>query len=163
MLPLYYRAEKQDFRKLVNYLKWQIQEGDDIQVSTIAHYPGILHYFGVYPTGRQYVIPCSTISENIYKCEFPLIMEKKTFTVSYSNVHHLRFDLLEKSPNQGRLWLVVNKITAEKLRGYTRCIFTGYFDGSFVNFNKFPSDDSMYLFLWDPKLSDGRGKDMPIE
>jgi hypothetical protein len=161
MLPLYYRAEKQDFRKLANYLKWQIQEGDEIQISMEGHYPGILHYFGVYPTGRRYVIPCSAISEETYKCKFPLMIENKSFTVSYSNTHSLRFDLFEKNPNQGRLWLVVNKMTADKLRGYTPCIFTGYFDGSFFNFDKFPTDDSMYLYLWDPKSMNKKGIDIP--
>mgnify|MGYP006268367623 CR=1 FL=1 len=39
----------------------------------------------------------------------------------------------------------------------------GYFDGSFLNFNKFPMDASMYLFLWDPSSPDEKGMDMPIE
>lgn len=150
MLPFYYRAEKQDFRGLANYLKWQIQEGDEIQISTRGHFPGILYYFGVYPIGRQYIIPHSKMSENIYKSKFPLMIEDKSFVVSYSSDSSLRFDLLEKNPNHGRLWLVVNKITAEKLRG-TPCIFTGFFDGSFLNYDKFPTDDSMYLYLWAPK------------
>ena len=163
MLPLYYGAEKQDFRRLANYLTWQIQEGDEIQISTRAHYPGILYYFGVYPTGRQYVIPYSRISENVYKWKFPLIIENKAFTVSYSTDHSLRFDLLEKNPDQGRLWLVVNRITAEKLGGDTPCIFKGFFDGSFLIFDKFPTDDSMYLFLWDSKSTTQKGMNMPVK
>ncbi len=156
MLPFYYRAEKQDFRSLANYLKWQIQEGDEIHISSRGHYPGILYYFGVYPTGRQYAIPYSEISENIYKWKFPLAIEDKTFSISYSSDHSLRFDLLEKNPGQGRHWLVVNKVTAEKLQG-TPCIFTGFFDGSFLNFDKFPTDDSMYLYLWNPKSKNKKG------
>ena len=163
ILPLYYRSEKQDFRGLANYLKANIQDGDEIILSTMAHYAGILHYFGVYPTGRQHIIPCSTISGNTYKCKFPLVIENKTFTVSYSNVRSLRFDLFEENPHQERLWFVVNKITAVKLRGYTSCILAGYFDGSFLNFDRFPTNDSMYLFLWDPKSPEKKGIDLPIE
>jgi hypothetical protein len=163
ILPLYYRSEKQDFRGLANYLKAQIQVGDEIILSTMAHYPGILHYFGVYPRGRQYDIPCSRISEDKFECRFQLIMENKNFTVSYSSRKLLRFDLLERNSERGRLWLVVNKITAEKLKGYTPCVLKGYFDGSFLNFDRFPTDDSMYLFLWDPKSSDEKGIDVPTE
>jgi len=151
MLPLYYRAEKQDFRKLANYLKGQVQEGDEINLSTMAHCNGILHYFGVYPAGRQHIMSCSTISKDIYKCSFSLIMENKIFTISYSNVNSIRFDSLEKNPDRKRIWFLVNKITAEKLKSYPPCIFKGYFDGSFLNFDTFPTDDSMYLYLWDPK------------
>jgi hypothetical protein len=39
----------------------------------------------------------------------------------------------------------------------------GYFDGSFLNFTKFPADASMYLFLLDPKSPGEKGIDMPIE
>jgi hypothetical protein len=161
MLPLYYRAEKQDFRKLANYLKGQVQEGDEINLSTMAHYTGILHYFGVFPTGRQHIIPCSTISKDIYKCSFSLIMENKIFTLSYSNVNSIRFDSLEENPDRKRIWFLVNKITAEKLTSYPPCIFKGYFDGSFLNFDTFPTDDSMYLYLWDPKSKNKKGINGP--
>jgi hypothetical protein len=39
----------------------------------------------------------------------------------------------------------------------------GYFDGSFCNFDRFPTDASIYLFLWDPKSPNEKGIDMPIE
>jgi len=39
----------------------------------------------------------------------------------------------------------------------------GYFDGSFLNLNRFPTDASMYLFLWDPKSPEERGIELPIE
>ncbi len=163
ILPLYYRSEKQDFRGLANYLKAKIQDGDEIILSSIAQYPGILHYFGVYPRGRQFDIPCSRISEDKFECRLPLVMENKNFTVYYSNRNFLRFDLLERNSRQGRLWLVVNKVTAKKLKGYSPCVLKGYFDGSFLSFNRFPTNDSMYLFLWDPKSSDGKSIDMPTE
>jgi hypothetical protein len=42
-------------------------------------------------------------------------------------------------------------------------VLKGFFDGSFVNFDRFPRDASIYLFLWDPKDPDERGIDIPIK
>jgi hypothetical protein len=52
---------------------------------------------------------------------------------------------------------------ARKIKGSSPSVFKGYFDGSFLNFNKFPTDASMYLFLWDPKSPGEKGIDIPIE
>jgi hypothetical protein len=163
ILTFYYQSGKPDFRGLANYLKDEIQDGDQIILSTIAHFPPLLHYFGVSPKGRNYLIPCSKISEDSFECTFSLIMENKKFALSYSNKKWLRFDLLEKNQDIGRLWLVVNKVTFEKLKAYPPCIFKGYFDGRFLNFDKFPTDDSMYLFLWDPKSLEEKGMNMPMK
>ena len=57
ILPVYYRAEKEDFRGLVNYLKGQLREGDKLFDANMAYTPGILHYFGVYPEKRHHEIP----------------------------------------------------------------------------------------------------------
>ena len=154
ILPLYYQSGKQDFRGLANYLKGEIQDGDKIILSTMGHFSPLLHYFGIFPNGRSYSIPYSKTSKDEIEYTFPLTIDNKMFTIAYSNKRWLRFDLLEKNPGGGRLWLVVNKITAEKLKGYAPCVLKGYFDGSFLNFDKFPTDDSMYLFLWDPKSLD---------
>jgi hypothetical protein len=35
--------------------------------------------------------------------------------------------------------------------------------GSFANFRRFPSDASMYLFLWDPRSPGEKGIDMRID
>jgi hypothetical protein len=42
-------------------------------------------------------------------------------------------------------------------------VLKGFFDGSFANFDRFPRDASIYLFLWDPKSPKEKGIDMPIE
>jgi hypothetical protein len=36
-------------------------------------------------------------------------------------------------------------------------VFKGYFDGSFLNFNKFPTDGSIYLLLYDPRSPERKG------
>jgi hypothetical protein len=50
-----------------------------------------------------------------------------------------------------RLWIVAGKETAQEIKKAFPSVLKGYFDGSFSNFRRFPSDASMYLFLWDPK------------
>jgi hypothetical protein len=62
-----------------------------------------------------------------------------------------------------RLWIVTEKKTAEKFKKDSPCVLKGYFDGSVANFRKFPTDASMYLFLWDPKSPGEKGMDLPIE
>jgi hypothetical protein len=62
-----------------------------------------------------------------------------------------------------RLWIVVGKWTARQLRETSPCVLRGYFDGSFLNFNRFPTDASMYLFLWDPSSPGEKGIDIPID
>jgi len=158
ILPLYYRSEKQDFRSLVTYLKGQLKDGDKIILSTVAHFPGILHYFGVYPEGRQYAIPSRRISKDENEFRTSLISENKTFVISCSKKYWLQYAL-----GGNRLWFVVNKATARKEKDNSPCVLKGYFDGSFLNFNKFPTDDSMYLFLYDPNSPKEKGIDISIE
>ena len=62
-----------------------------------------------------------------------------------------------------RLWIVSDRRNAKRFKEEILCVFKGYFDGSFLNFNRFPTDVSMYLFLWDPSSPDEKGIDMPIE
>jgi hypothetical protein len=156
ILPLYYRSEKQDFRGLVTYLRGQLRDGDKIIVSTVAHFPGLLHYFGVYPAGRHYIIPYRRISENEIEHRISLMNQKQKFIISYSKTYWLQYAM-----EANRLWIVANKITAKKEK--SNAVLKGYFDASFLNFNRFPTDDSMYLFLWDPKSPNEKGIDMPIE
>jgi len=51
----------------------------------------------------------------------------------------------------------------KKIKGNSTAVLKGYFDGSFLNFNRFPTDASIYLFLLDPKSPGEKGIDMPIE
>jgi hypothetical protein len=58
---------------------------------------------------------------------------------------------------------VVGKEAAEEMRKKYPYVLKGYFDGSFSFFRKFPSQASMYLFLWDPGSPKGEGLNMPSE
>jgi 4-amino-4-deoxy-L-arabinose transferase-like glycosyltransferase len=158
ILPLYYRSEKQDLRGLVNYLKGQLQKGDKIFVATTGYIPGMLHYFGTHPEGRHHFTLSQKDSEGRVEHTKSFIYDNTTFTIHYSKVCCTQY-----VSDGNRLWVVVGKWTAEKLRKESPCVLKGYFDGSFLNFNRFPTDASMYLFLWDPKSQGEKGIDMLIE
>ena len=158
ILPLYYRSEKQDSRRLANYLKGEIRDGDKVIMGSLAYIPGILHYFGVYPEGRQYIYSTRKISENEIEFRFFLSAHNDKFTISYSDTYWRKY-VTEGS----RLWFVVDKTSAKKIKRDTPCVLKGYFDGSFANAERFPFDASLYLFLWDPKSPDQKGIDMTIE
>jgi mannosyltransferase len=158
ILPLYYRAEKEDFRGLANYLKGQLRDGDKLFDSKMAYTPGILHYFGISPEGRHYSIPYYRVSNNEIEFRKSFVYENNQYTIYYSQTCCTQY-----LTDRGRLWIIGGSRTLEKIKGNSPCILKGYFDGSFLNFNKFPTDASMYLFLWDPKSSGEKGIDMPIE
>jgi hypothetical protein len=158
MLPLYFSAEKQDLRGLVAYLKGSLRPKDQIFDADRIYTPGILHYFGVYPSGRHYVV-------NFKKKEGRIVEYWTSFR--YKNlefpIHHSRTCCQQYIDEGGRLWLVAGKSHAEVLRENPDFVFKGYFDGSFLNWNRFPTDASIYLFLYDPKSSHQPGIDMAIE
>jgi hypothetical protein len=158
ILPFYYRAEKQDFKGMVNYLKGQLREGDKLFDSDMAYTPGILHYFGVYPEGRHYAIPYYKVSENEIEFRGSFISQNRKYTIYHSRACCARY-----VADGGRLWIIRGDSDANKIKGNSAWVLKGYFDGSFLNFNKFPTDASMYLFLWDPKSPEEKGIDMPIE
>jgi hypothetical protein len=158
ILPLYYRSEKEDFRGLANYLKGQLRNGDKIIVGTELYIPGILHYFGVYPQGRLYLLPSRKVSEEEIEYIVPLVMQNKKITISYSKTYWHQY-----IARGNRLWIVLNKTTAKEIRKSPLFVLKGYFDGSFLNFNRFPMDASMYLFLFDPQSSEDKGIDMTID
>ncbi len=117
----------------------------------------MLHYFGVYPEGRFYLLPSRKISKTEIESQISLKIQGKIFTIYYANSWSRYFE------KGNRLWMVVNKITAEKIKDDPSSMLKGYFDGSFLNFNRFPTDASMYLFLWDPNSPNEKGIDLPIE
>jgi len=158
ILPFYYQAEKEDFRGLVAYLKDQLREGDKLFDSSMAYTPGILHYFGIYPEGRHYSIPYFKVSENEIEFRRSFIFQSGKYTIYYSGTCCTRY-----IADGSRLWIIGGERTAKKLKGNSPAVLRGYFDGSFLNFNKFPTDASIYLFLWDPKSQGEKGIDMPIE
>jgi hypothetical protein len=158
ILPLYYRAEKEDFRGLVNYLKTHLREGDKLFDSDMAYTPGILHYFGVYPEKRHHEIPYYKVSENEIEFRKSFVYKNNQYTIYYSKTCCTQY-----LTDRGRLWIIGGKRTASKIHGNSPCVLKGYFDGSFLNFYRFPTDASLYLFLWDPKSPGEKGIDTLIE
>jgi uncharacterized membrane protein len=160
MLPLYYRAEKQDFRGLVYYLGTQLQDGDKIFVMSNAYIAGILHYFSIYPIARHYDIPLQwkDSERKQFETKISLVSQSKKFTLYFSNLC-----LSEYVSDGGRLWIVAGAPAVGTIETNFPCVLKAYFDGSFSNFRKFPSDASMYLFLWDPNSSNEKGIHMPIQ
>jgi hypothetical protein len=159
ILPLYYRSEKQDFRGLVNYLNSQVRDGDKIFAKTFTYIPGILHYFRAYPRNRHYEVPIVwKVPGKQFELKVSLISEGRLFTIYHSNIPYAEY-----VANGNRLWIITGKETAKETKNSFPCVLKGFFDGSFANFRRFPSDASMYLFLWDPKSPGEKGIDMPIE
>ena len=159
ILPLYYRSEKQDFRGLVNYLNSQLRDGDKIFVKTLTYIPGILHYFRVDPKNRHYEIPMVWKKPGEeFELKMSLVSQDRVFTIYHSNIPYAQY-----VADGNRLWILTGKEAAKEIKKSFPCVLKGYFDGSFANFRRFPSDASMYLFLWDPKSPEEKGIDMPIE
>lgn len=157
ILPLYYRAEKQDFRSLVNYLKIHLHEGDKIFDSEMAYMPGVLHYFSAYPESRHQSIPFLKESGGGIEFRKSFAYSDKTFTI-----HHSKTCCDQYVADGGRLWILVGKANARRFIGDTDFILKGYFDGSFCNFDRFPYDASIYLFLYNTRLSNNKEIDIPI-
>ena len=158
ILPVYYRSEKQDFRGLANYLKGELRDGDKIIAGTIAYVPGILHYLGVYPKDRHYAYFFRKVSEEEMEYRYFFSNQNNRIVISYSERFWTQY-----AAEGNRLWIVVDEMTAKEIKRNTPSVLKGYFDGSFANFEKFPVDASLYLFLWDPKSPNEQGIDMPIE
>jgi hypothetical protein len=158
MLPLYYRSEKQDFGGLVNYLKTHLREGDNIFDWELAYMPGVLHYFGVYPKGRHQSIPFHVDQEKGVEFRKSFVFQNRTFTL-----YHSKACCAQYVAKGGRLWVLAEKGAARKLKEDAAFILKGYFDGTYLNFNKFPYDASIYLFLYDPKFPEEKGIDISIE
>jgi 4-amino-4-deoxy-L-arabinose transferase-like glycosyltransferase len=158
IFPLYYGYEKQNFKGLVTYLKEQLRDGDKIFVEASADIPGILHYLGLYPEGRHQTITYWKYSGQVLAVEKSFLYKNKTIMF-----YHTKTCCTQYVADGSRLWIILKKYSAKKLIKDSPCVLKGYFDGSFLNFNRFPTDASMYLFLWDPKSPDEKGIDMPIE
>ncbi|MDI7258314.1 MAG: glycosyltransferase family 39 protein [Thermodesulfobacteriota bacterium] len=158
ILPLYYRSEKQDFKGLVTYLKGHLRDGDKIVVGGTSFIPPILHYFGAHPEGRHHLLMAVKVSEKEIEYRIGLVSQDIKFTILYSESHWFQY-----FSDGSRLWIVADKMNTKRLKSEIDCVLKGYFDGSFLNLNRFPTDVSMYLLLWDPKSPNGKGIDLPIE
>ena len=158
ILPLYYYSEKQDFRGLVNYLKGQIQPGDKIIVGNVSYFPPLLHYFGAYPQQRQHVIPARKIPGGEIEYGIGIIYQSIKFNIIYSRSHWFQY-----FTDGSKLWIIADKLNGKRLQEEYSCVLKGYFDGSFYPVPRFPTDASMYLFLWDPKSPGDKGIEIPIK
>jgi len=157
ILPLYYRSEKQDFKGLVSYLKANLQDGDKIFSAELAYLPPILHYFETHPKNRHHLVPFwKTLGE--IEHGKPFIYRERKFTI-----YHSKICCTQYVTDGSRVWVVVGKLHAKKLKSSTPSILKGYFDGSVLNYNRFPTDASIYLFLWDPQSPGGKGIEMSID
>ena len=157
-IPLYYRSEKMDFRGLSTYLRAHLKKGDKIFVVATSLMPGILYYLGALPPRRHHKASPINESGQTIGYEIPFLYR--------DNIHSLIYS--ENCCNQwigegNRLWIVVFKWRAKDLIGKTPAVLKGYFDASYLNYDRFPADASMYLFLWDPKSPEDKGIEIPIE
>ena len=158
ILPLYYRSEKQDFRTLVTFLKEQLRGGDKVFVEDVSSMVGILHYFKQYPQNRHYKV--STLNDRAGEIVLvkPFVYQNRPFVLLSSKACCAQY-----REDGTRLWLIVGKNTAKKMKEDSPSVLKGYFDGTFLNYNKFPLDASMYLFLWDPQSPEEKRIDLSIE
>jgi hypothetical protein len=146
ILPVYYRSEKQDFKGLANYLTAHIQEGDKIIVSPKLYIHGLLYYFGIDPSqNREYLLSERRISKDETECSISLFYKGKRFTISHSKTYWNRY-IAERD----RVWLVVDKETAQRIMKVYPVSQKAYFDGSVLCLVRFPTDVSMYLLLFNP-------------
>jgi len=158
MLPLYYRSEKEDFRGLVNYLKNHLRQGDKLLDIDIAYTPGILHYFDTLPQGRAYIVSLHNVSENESELRSSFTYQNRKYTIYCSKNLNNRY-----MSDGARLWVIAGRESAKRVRSNSNSVLKGYFDGSFLNFRRFPTDASIYLFLCDPSSPKEKGIDMPIQ
>jgi hypothetical protein len=144
---------------LVDYLKVHLREGDKILDGDLAYMPAILHYFGAYPKGRHQAISYRKDGDKRVEYKVPFVYKNKIYTLYWSAT------CCDQYVQDGsRLWIVVGKNTGKKFMvEKSPFVFKGYFDGSFLNFNKFPTDGSIYLLLYDPRSPEEKGIDLPIE
>lgn len=158
VIPLYYRSEKQDLRGLVTYLKGQVRNGDTVFLESAGNLPGILHYFGIPPGGRHY-------TATTWKAAGGKIAYRKSFF--YQNkqitVYHSDSCCSQYVSDGNRVWIVVGARGAKSIPADAPCVLKGFFDGSFLNFRRFPEDASLYLYLWDPTSAGEKGLEIPMK
>jgi 4-amino-4-deoxy-L-arabinose transferase-like glycosyltransferase len=160
ILPLYYRSEKQDFRGLVRYLQQHLKKDDAIYLGGTFFYAGLFHYFGILPNGRHYELTTYKNPE----VEKEVVMASLPYKNATIPVYYSRRCCSQYVADGNRLWIVVGgKQAALEIMKNSPAVLKGFFDGSFVNFKQFPTDASIYLFLWDPSSPEEKGIDMPIE
>jgi len=84
--------------------------------------------------------------------------DNKSFTI-----YNTRACCDQYTSDGNRLWIVVSKSGLKRFLEMPGCVVKGYFDGSFMNFNRFPVDASIYLLLYDPRSPDEKGIEVPLD
>ena len=158
MLPLYYRSEKQDLRGLVTYLKNHLREGDKTFIGSVGYIPGILYYFEAYPEDRHHIFGVRKDLEKEIELRMSFIYKNRIFTIYQSKTCCAQY-----VADGSRLWVIVGKDFAKEIKKRFPFILKAYFDGSFANFGKFPTDESIYLFLWDPSSPEKKAVEIPLQ
>ena len=158
ILPLYYHYQKQDLRGLVTFLKGNLRTGDKIvDVEGMATL-GILHYFGIPPETRHFRLDYLKRGKDEFEYRKSFVFRNRQFAIYHSNHGFVQY-----GADGSRLWVIASTSKAPQIRDTFSCALKGYFDGSYSNMNRFPTDASMYLFLCDPGSPDDKGIDIPIE
>jgi hypothetical protein len=158
ILPFYYRSEKQDYRGLMRYLKSHVRNGDKIIAGNVIQIGVMLHHLGVYPEGRHYVIPAWKVSESEIENRITLSYQDIKFTILCSKSNWFNY-----LSDGSRLWIVSDKGNAKMVKEELHCVLKEYFDGSVLNLDRFPTNASVYLFLWDPSSPNEKGIDLPMQ
>ena len=160
ILPFYYKCEKQNLRGLVLSLRGQLRDGDKVFLGGEPLFTGVLHYFRIYPEGRHYALPVlRDLKKRVDSITIPIFDNNRIFLVYNSKYYLARY-----VSDESRLWITVGgKEPAKAIKKIYPAVLKGYFDGSFLNFNRFPTDASLYLFLLDPQSPGEKGIDIPIE
>jgi hypothetical protein len=157
LLPLYYQSEKQDYRRLATFLKLHLKEGDKI-IDSDGRLLGLLYYLGVPIQGRFYHLDYWNFTEGETEYRKSFVYQNKVFTI-----YHSKTCCDQYLGDGSRLWIFSGIQSAEWLKRNTPSVLKGYFDGSFFHGIQFPTDASMYLFLWDPQSPDEKGIDFSLE
>ncbi len=154
-LPLYYRSQKQDFRGLAAFLRENLKSGDHIFVSCPEFFPGILHYLGILPDGRHYLMLSQKDPMGNDEIVRPFIYRR-----NYYIMHSSKVCCTQHISKENRLWVITMKGDAKEIHRTYPFLLKGYFDGSFLFSSRFPSDGSLYLFLYDPTSPTGKEIDI---
>ncbi len=116
---------------------------------------GILFYFGITPVSRHYTARIVKQGDKLVGLKRSFYYNRNEYIIYYSNTCCEQY-----IADGSRLWIVVGKSGRVEVEKNLSCKRMGYFDGSFLNYNKFPANASMYLFLCDPSPSNQNRKDI---
>jgi hypothetical protein len=155
VLHFYYRSEKQNYRGLANYLKSHLRDGDKI-FDADRGLAGILHYFDNTPEGRHYSISYRRLPNGDIEYTKLLVYRNSRFPI-----YHSATCCAQYLSDGSRLWVVAGVERARSFGKEPRCVLKGYFDGSFLSVDRFPTDGSLYLFLLDPASFEVTRPDVP--